>query len=71
MGLEPDERSRQQRWQRTAREIAAHRIRNQITDSTDAGVRPQDIALTRSISDTRAHLGLDLPTPGHDQGIEQ
>ncbi|MGO9960781.1 MAG: hypothetical protein ACLP50_33185, partial [Solirubrobacteraceae bacterium] len=61
----------QQRWQRTAREIAAHRIRNQITDSTDAGVRPQDIALTRSISDTRAHLGLDLPTPGHDQGIER
>ncbi|MGO9956418.1 MAG: MobF family relaxase, partial [Solirubrobacteraceae bacterium] len=52
IGLEPDERSGQQRWQRTAREIAAHRIRNQITDSTDAGVRPQDIALTRSISDT-------------------
>ncbi|MGO9976058.1 MAG: MobF family relaxase [Solirubrobacteraceae bacterium] len=70
LGPEPDQRSLKERWQRTAREMAAHRIRNQITDPADPGVHPHDIALTRSISDARAHLGLDLPTPGHDHGIE-
>ncbi|MGO9900793.1 MAG: hypothetical protein ACLP0J_14135 [Solirubrobacteraceae bacterium] len=70
LGPEPDQRALRERWQRTAREIAAHRIRSQITDPGDPGVHPHDIALTRSIRDARAHLGLDLPTPGHDHGIE-
>jgi hypothetical protein len=59
------------RWQRTARELASNRIDRQITDPADPGVRPGDHALARSISDTRATLGLDLPAAGHDHDHDQ
>jgi hypothetical protein len=53
------------------REIASHRIRNDITDPTDPtdpSIRAGDHALSRSITDTREALGLDLPTAGDDHG---
>jgi hypothetical protein len=68
---EPEPDDHRTRWQRTARELASHRIDREITDPPDPGVRPGDHALARSISDTHATLGLDLHAPGHDheQGI--
>jgi hypothetical protein len=70
LGPRPESRQDRERWHRTAREIASHRIRQGITDPTDTGARSRDIALNRSITDTRVHLGLDLPTLGHDRGLD-
>ena len=69
LGPEPELEHHRTRWRRTARELASNRIDRQIADPADPGVRPGDHALARSISDTRAALGLDLPAAGHDQGI--
>jgi hypothetical protein len=46
------------RWRRTARELAGHRIDHRMT-STDAGLAgsPRDAALERAIRDTRGALG--------------
>ena len=70
LGPEPAQPRARQRWEKTARQIASHRIRNDITDPTDPGIRPGDHALKRAITDTRTALGLDLPSPGHEQGHE-
>ncbi len=43
-------------------------IHTDITDLTDPGIRAGDHALSRSITDTRKALGLDLLTAGHDHG---
>jgi conjugative relaxase-like TrwC/TraI family protein len=69
LGPKPVGRADLDWWQRTAREIASHRIRNDITDPTDPGIRPKDHALARSVADTRTALGLDLLAPDHDQGL--
>jgi hypothetical protein len=69
LGPEPSGQADLERWQRTAREIASHRIRNEITDPTDPGIRPADHALARSVADTRIALGLELLAPDRDQGL--
>ena len=70
LGPEPYRLDQRRRWERTAREIASHRLEAGITDPNEIGVSDRDHALTRSISDTRRHLGLDHAAPGHDSGYE-
>jgi hypothetical protein len=67
----PDHAFDQDRWQRTAREIAGHRIDHHITDPEQAIDEPsRELHLTRAISETRVALGLDTPEHGHDHGYE-
>jgi ATP-dependent exoDNAse (exonuclease V) alpha subunit len=68
LGPEPEPLDLRRRWERTAREIASHRLRNGITDPNELGVNDRDHALTRAIGDTRIQLGLEHPAPGHDLG---
>lgn len=72
LGPEPRDRNDQARWQRTAREIAGHRIDHRVTDphaGVGRGVR--DPALTRAIDDTRAVLGLEVSLRAADVGLER
>ncbi len=67
----PDHAFDQDRWQRTAREIAGHRIDHHITDPEKAiDERSRELALTRASSETRVALGLDTPEHGYDHGYE-
>ena len=68
LGPEPSREDHRTRWQRTARELASNRIERSITDPADPGIRPADHALSRSVADTRAALGLDRPAPGQNRG---
>ncbi len=70
LGTEPRDGQLRERWAKAAREIAGHRIDHRITDphiafSEQAG----DHALHRSITDTRAALGLDGPARERDFGL--
>jgi hypothetical protein len=65
IGPEPQRPQLRARWQRTARELAAYRIDHDLTNP-DLALDPEhDPALARSISDTRALLGLDPQEHGH------
>ncbi len=64
LGSEPEDRALRGRWQRTAREIASHRIRHDVTDSLQTGISDSDHVLRQSIGDTRRALGLDAPDRG-------
>ncbi len=69
LGSEPDESFLRERWQRTARELAGHRIRHHITDPNVAlDDHGGDRALRRSIGDMRAALGLEREGREHDLG---
>jgi hypothetical protein len=70
LGPEPEVGRHRDRWQRTAREVASHRISEDITDPFQNGVGEKDLSLLRSISDTRRAVGLDPPdlSPGYDAG---
>ena len=70
LGPEPERSDLHSRWERTAREIASHRIHAGIIDPNEIGVSDRNRALSRSISDARRHLGLDHPSPGRDSGYE-
>ncbi len=70
LGSEPSTRTDRDRWQRTARQIAGHRIDQHITDpGTAINEQTADRALIRSISDTRAALGLEVPGSDQDRGL--
>jgi len=69
LGHEPGDVRLRELWQKTAREIAGHRIDHRITDPNFAlDVQRQDHAIRRAITDTRAALGLDSPGREHDAG---
>jgi nucleoside-triphosphatase THEP1 len=71
LGPEPQDRYLRERWHKTAREIAGHRIDHGITEPhTAIGAHLRDHALRRSLADTRAALGLDLHGRAHDTGYE-
>ena len=70
LGSEPSGRTDRDRWQRTARQIAGHRIEQHVTDpGTAINEQTADRALIRSISDTRAALGLEVPGSDQDRGL--
>lgn len=72
LGREPRDCFHRERWQRTAREVAGHRIRHDITHP-DLALDDQanDLALRRAIAETRVALGIDRGGPAHDVGYEQ
>jgi hypothetical protein len=73
LGPEPQDPHAHERWQRTAREIAGYRVDHHINDPDNPlGLQPRSDpsshATQRSITDTRAALGID--TPSSDQDLE-
>ena len=72
LGPEPLEDGLRERWCRTAREIAGHRIDHRITQSDEVvGEHIRDSALERAIADTRAVLGLRGPAQESATGLER
>jgi ATP-dependent exoDNAse (exonuclease V) alpha subunit len=67
LGREPGDSFLRERWQRTAREIAGHRIRHHITEPNVALDDRAGLALQRSVKDMRAALGIDRH--GHEHGV--
>ncbi len=68
LGPEPGDPRLRERWQKTAREIAGHRIDHHITDPHIA-IDDSDHAIRRALADTRVALGLDRQR-GQDVGRE-
>lgn len=73
LGPQPEQPRLRDRWQRTAREVAAYRLDHEITDPDHAlGDRrvpgTSARAVQRAITDTRSALGLDGPSVGHGHG---
>jgi hypothetical protein len=56
----PNDSFLRERWQRTAREIAGHRIRHYVTEPNVALDDKAGLALRRSVKDMRAALGVSL-----------
>jgi hypothetical protein len=70
LGPQPEDAWLRERWEKTAYEIAGHRIDQHTSDPTVAlHEHDRDRALRRAITDTRAALGLDH-AHGHDLGHE-
>jgi hypothetical protein len=70
LGPEPTDMHLREQWQKTAREIAAHRIEHRITDPRVAfSEHARDNALKRAVSDTRAALGLEPAGGERERGI--
>ena len=64
LGPEPQEADLRERWHRTARELAGHRIDNRITGVHEpVSGRSRDTALERAIAETRAAVGLQPLAP--------
>jgi conjugative relaxase-like TrwC/TraI family protein len=71
LGREPGDPSGRERWRRTAREVAGHRIDHGIADPDVAlDGDGHDQAIRRAIADARTELGLDDPGRDRDGGRE-
>jgi conjugative relaxase-like TrwC/TraI family protein len=72
LGPQPQAGVMRDRWQRTANQIASHRIRNDITSPVELGVTDRDQSLVRAIAETRCALGLEQrgPEREHGRGID-
>ncbi len=72
LGPEPHDKHLRERWQKTAREIAGHRIDDHIINPHIAiNQHGRDHALHRAIADTRAALGIGPPRQEIDIGVER
>jgi hypothetical protein len=72
LGPEPQDKHLRERWQKTAREIAGHRIDDHIIDPHIAiDQHGQVRALQRAIAETRAALGIGPPRQEIDVGVER
>ena len=61
IGSKPEDGHLRDRWERTARELAGHRIDHRVTDTTVGfGEQLPDMALRRALTDTRAAFGLGV-----------
>jgi conjugative relaxase-like TrwC/TraI family protein len=70
LGPEPQDWHQCERWHRTARQIAGHRIDHHIAEAhTALSPHVRDHALQRAITDTRAALGLEPVGHGRDAGL--
>jgi hypothetical protein len=72
LGPEPVEPRLRDRWAKTARELAGHRIDHHVTHpytAIDEGARA--LALRRALADTRTALGIDTTGHGSDVGLDR
>ena len=75
LGPEPENPRLRDRWQRTARQVVSYRLHHDISDPEHAlGPEPDThtsgLVVQRAISETRAHLGLELLAPEQDRGYD-
>jgi hypothetical protein len=73
VGPEPADQRLQERWHRTARDVASYRLDQDISDPNHAlGPEPETstsaLLVQRAISETRARLGLEPPAAEQDRG---
>jgi hypothetical protein len=67
LGHEPDDSFLRERWQRTARELAGHRIQHHIIEPNIA-LDKAGLALQRSVKEMRRPLGVDRHGQEHGVG---
>jgi hypothetical protein len=75
LGPEPENPRLRDRWHRTARQVSSYRLDHDISDPENAlgpepDTRTPALAVQRAISETRAHLGLELPGPEPGRGYD-